>query len=274
MRSGRPDIWSSSALSTWMGEELLNASTPLARVPVTMTVSVTGSSVLASASASWACSSAGVQARLTANDRSASRRCAARGRITRLMTIETSLESVCVARRTQKRRTPRQLRAFEVALKWRGSPRCFLLGNAQGMRPARVAVDVANFRPTRPGRRPKIGARCLTTVENPRRSAKLELARELRRCAAEPRRRRWINYTSCRKWAAKTPSWCARREKARQSRAVRRARSWSGLTKWRRTVRVHGRWMKGKHAAAIASPKQLSPCHGSGLPIAAMAVSG
>ena len=41
MRSGRPADSSSSALSTWIGEELLNASTPVARVPVTMTVSVT-----------------------------------------------------------------------------------------------------------------------------------------------------------------------------------------------------------------------------------------
>jgi hypothetical protein len=64
MRSVLPADWISVAPSTCTGEELVYASSPLARVPVTMTVSGSASSedASASATASWACTISGVQA--------------------------------------------------------------------------------------------------------------------------------------------------------------------------------------------------------------------
>src|SRR5262245_55105680 len=120
MRSGLPADSSSAALSTCTGEALVYSSSPVVRVPVTITVSDTSLEDASASASSWAYSTAGVHARLTANDSS-------------FLDIKTSLGVVFSPDAT--RRIPSPLPTNEA-----DNLRCCLLGIAQGERPARVST--------------------------------------------------------------------------------------------------------------------------------------
>ena len=140
MRSGLPADWISSELSTCTGDALVNSSSPVARVPVTITVSAVRvhrvAAAAIAASASWACSTAGVQAMLIASD-AGRPSCAADAAFG--SAIKTSLGFRFVVLAGRKAPYPLAV-ARPFAHEWRRRPAVLLLGDAQGMRPARVIL--------------------------------------------------------------------------------------------------------------------------------------